>query len=178
MKRLMGIPYRTIKSLGMAGLLVSAAVATEASAQTKPTNADSDSNAGLPNTTPISRPYYDPETDPHPLLHDIEAYYTSPLHWDLKDWAYFGGTLGVFAVARHYDTQVRTHFVKEGAQPTGGSPKALQDALRAVGAIVGTWVYANFTDSSAGRREAWNMVEAGGLSVIDTYALKFVGGRE
>jgi membrane-associated phospholipid phosphatase len=43
---------------------------------------------------------------------------------------------------------------------------------------VGTWLYANLIDSSDGHREAWNMVEAGGLATVTTYALKFVAARE
>src|SRR6185312_7304587 len=69
----------------------------------------------------------DAESEPNQvkggLLVDIKDYYTAPLHWDLKDWAYFGGTVGLFFGARHYDSQVRTHFIKEGAQPTGGKTK-------------------------------------------------------
>jgi membrane-associated phospholipid phosphatase len=113
-----------------------------------------------------------------PLVLDIEAYYTSPLRWDLTDWAYFGGAVGLFAVARHYDTQVRTHFIKEGARPIGGSTDDLQDAVPAVAAVAGTWLYANLIDSTDGHREVWNMVEAGGLSVTTAFALKYIGGRE
>jgi membrane-associated phospholipid phosphatase len=114
----------------------------------------------------------------HPLLSDIEAYYTSPLRWDVKDWAYFAGAVGLVAGAHHYDTQVRTHFIKQGVQPIGGSTKDLQDAAPAAAAVVGTWLYANLIDSSDGHREAWNMVEAGGLASVTTYALKFVAARE
>jgi hypothetical protein len=112
------------------------------------------------------------------LLLDIKDYYTAPLHWDLKDWGYFGGAVGLFAVARHYDSQVRTHFIKQGAKPIGGSTKDLQDAIPGVAAVAGTWVYANFLDSAPGHREVWDMVEAAGFSVVTTYALKFAGGRE
>ena len=112
------------------------------------------------------------------LLLDIKDYYTSPLRWDLKDWAYFGGAVGLFAVARHYDTQVRTHFIKQGAQPIGGSTQDLHDWIPAVAAVGGTWVYATLLDSNPGHRETWNMVEAGGLSVVTSYALKFAAGRE
>jgi len=116
--------------------------------------------------------------DPHPLLHDIGAYYTSPLRWDGKDWAWFGGALALLAASHHYDTQVRTHFISQGAKPLGGSTNDLKDGLPVIGAVVGTWAYANLLDSSDGLRETWSMVEAGGLSVVDTYALKFAVGRE
>lgn len=126
----------------------------------------------------------DPDTDTDSssghggLLTDIKDYYTAPLHWDLKDWAYFGGAIGLFAAAHHYDSQVRTHFVKEGAQPIGGSTKDLQDAVPMVAAVAGTWLYANLIDSDPGRHEAWDMVEAGGLATVTSYALKFAAGRE
>ena len=145
---------------------------------TQPRAADTNSGAHLVESY-VEPAYSTPQAqDPHPLLHDIEAYYTSPLHWDAKDWAYFGGGLALLAAARHYDTQVRTHFVAEGAKPLGGSSDDLKDALPMIGAVAGTWAYANILGSSDGYREAWNMVEAGGLSVVDSYALKIVAGRE
>jgi membrane-associated phospholipid phosphatase len=113
-----------------------------------------------------------------PLLLDIEAYYTSPLHWDMKDWAYFGGAIGLIAAAHHYDGEVRTHFIAQGAPAKGGSTQDLHDAIPSVAAVVGTWAYANLIDSSYGHREAYEMVEAAGLSLVDSYALKFVAGRE
>ncbi len=126
-------------------------------------------------------PTPDPDQPPKqhgPLLLDIEAYYTSPLHWDTTDWAYFGGAIGLLAAAHHYDGQVRTHFIAEGAPAKGGSTKDLQDAIPSVAAVVGTWAYANLIDSSYGHQEAYEMVEAAGLSLADAYALKFVAGRE
>jgi membrane-associated phospholipid phosphatase len=119
-----------------------------------------------------------PPANQHPLLLDIKDYYTAPLRWDVKDWAFFAGAVGLVAGAHHYDTQVRTHFIKQGVQPIGGSTKDLQDAAPAAAAVVGTWLYANLIDSSDGHREAWNMVEAGGLATVTTYALKFVAARE
>jgi membrane-associated phospholipid phosphatase len=152
--------------LGVAGLLAGPAVAL-AQEQTDPP-------AAGPNMNP------DSEEGPkrHPFLEDVGAYYTSPLHWNLEDWAYFGGSLGLLAIAHHYDTQVRTHFVAQGTRPLGGSTKDLQDIAPTAAAVFGTWAYANLIDSSDGHRELGAMVEAGALSVVDTYALKFVAGRE
>jgi membrane-associated phospholipid phosphatase len=96
----------------------------------------------------------------------------------VKDWAIFAGAAGLVAGARHYDSQVRTHFIKQGVQPIGGSTKDLQDAAPVAVAVVGTWLYANLIDSSDGHREAWDMVEAGGLAAVTTYAFKFIAGRE
>jgi PAP2 superfamily protein len=112
------------------------------------------------------------------LFTDIKDYYTAPLHWDLKDWAYFGGAIGLVAAAHHYDSQVRTHFVKAGAEPIGGKTHDLQDYIPTVAAIGGTWLYANLVDSGPGHHEAWNMVEAGGLSLTTSLLLKFAAGRE
>jgi membrane-associated phospholipid phosphatase len=140
-------------------------------------SANTNTNGGT-DVGPSAGYYSGSQTDQHPLLHDIEAYYTSPLRWDVKDWAFFAGAVGLVAGAHHYDTQVRTHFIKQGVQPIGGSTKDLQDAAPAAAAVVGTWLYANLIDSSDGHREAWNMVEAGGLASVTTYALKFVAARE
>ena len=52
-------------------------------------------------------------------LRDAKAYYTAPLHWNGRDWEYFGGTLAAIAVAHHYDTQARTHYVQGSASPLG-----------------------------------------------------------
>jgi membrane-associated phospholipid phosphatase len=140
-------------------------------------SANTNTNGGT-NVGSSANYHFGTPTDQHPLLHDIEAYYTSPLRWDVKDWAFFAGAVGLVAGAHHYDTQVRTHFIKQGVQPIGGSTKDLQDAAPAAAAVVGTWLYANLIDSSDGHREAWNMVEAGGLSTVTTYALKYVAARE
>src|SRR5690348_10632536 len=62
-------------------------------------------------------------------LEDAGAYYTAPLHWNGRDWEYFGGALAAIAVAHHYDTQARTHFDQGSKSPLG--PKetgAISDA--------------------------------------------------
>jgi PAP2 superfamily protein len=127
-------------------------------------------------------PYTDPDNDSGRkhggLFTDIKDYYTAPLHWDLKDWGYFGGAVGLVAAAHHYDSQVRTHFIKEGARPIGGSTKDTQDYIPIIAAVGGTWLYANLVDSGPGHHEAWNMAEAAGLSATTSFVLKFAGGRE
>src|SRR3569833_1132336 len=114
-------------------------------------------------------PYTDSGNDPGPkhpgLFTDIKDYYTAPLHWDLKDWAYFGGAIGLVAATHHYDSQVRTHFIKQGAQPIGGKTHDLQDFVPTIAAIGGSWLYSYMVDSGPGHHEAWDMVEAAGLSV-------------
>ena len=119
------------------------------------------------------------EGKPSSLMLDIKDYYTAPLRWDVKDWAYFGGSLAAIAAAHHYDTQVRTHFTQNSKTPLStNSTKDLQDALPAAAAFAGTWVFANLIDDNDGRREAWAMAEAAGLSTVTSYALKYAGGRE
>src|SRR5690348_7523292 len=103
-------------------------------------------------------------------LEDAEAYYTAPLHWNGRDWAYFGGALAAIAVTHHYDTQARTHFVAGSTSPLG--PKAsgaLTDALPGAALFLGTWGYASLIGSHAGEGEAWNMLESGGLSFVTAY---------
>ncbi len=118
-------------------------------------------------------------TGPGGLLLDIKDYYTAPLRWDVRDWAYFAGALGLIAGAHHYDTQVRDHYVKDPTAPLSTkNSKELQDALPAVAALAGTWVYANLIDDDDGRREVWGMLEAAGLSTVTSYGLKFAAGRE
>jgi PAP2 superfamily len=113
------------------------------------------------------------------LLLDIKDYYTAPLHWDAKDWAYFGGAAAAIAAAHHYDTQVRTHFTKGSTTPLDNTnTKDLQDALPAVAAVGATWLYANMIDSNDGRTESWEMLEAAGLSSVTSYGLKYVAARQ
>jgi membrane-associated phospholipid phosphatase len=169
--------------LGVIGFLLGSAAAS-AQTQDGVTVASADTNKSTStNTSANVGPYGNPDSEPpakqhSPLFLDIEAYYTSPLRWDVKDWAFFAGAAGLVAGAHHYDTQVRTHFINRGTQAIGGSTKDLQDAAPAAAAVVGTWLYANLIDSSDGHREAWEMVEAGGLSTVTTYALKYAAGRE
>lgn len=185
MKRFLRLPRRADLILGITGLLLGSAAAS-AQTQSDGTNtpgAQPSATDMAPGTHAVESYVASPDATPpaqdqHPLLHDIEAYYTSPLHWNYKDWAYFGGALALLAASRHYDTQVRTHFIAQGAKPIGGSTDDLKDALPMIGAVAGTWAYANLLGSSDGLRESWNMVEAGGLSVVDSYALKIVAGRE
>ena len=108
-------------------------------------------------------------------LEDAKAYYTAPLHWDRRDWEYFGGTLAAIAVTHHYDTQARTHYVQGSASPLG--PKSsgeLSDIAPSAALLVGTWGYATLIGSHAGEGEAWNMVESSGLSLVSAYALKYM----
>lgn len=109
------------------------------------------------------------------MLEDAGAYYTAPLHWNGRDWEYFGGALAAIAVAHHYDTQARTHFDQGSSTALG--PKAsgeLTDALPGAALLLGTWGYASLIGSHAGEGEAWNMFESGGLSLVSAYALKYI----
>ncbi|HVS78386.1 MAG TPA: phosphatase PAP2 family protein [Steroidobacteraceae bacterium] len=111
-------------------------------------------------------------------LKDAAAYYTAPLRWNGRDWVYFGGTLAAIAIAHHYDSQVRTHFVRDSASPLG--PKnsgSLSDALPGAALFLGTWGYATLIGSHTGEGEAWNMLESGGLSFVSAYALKYIVRR-
>ncbi|TLY58603.1 MAG: phosphatase PAP2 family protein [Gammaproteobacteria bacterium] len=105
-----------------------------------------------------------PETTGRGLGSDIKLYFTAPLRWDRGDWAWFGGALIAIGASHHYDTQVRTHFIKTLGSSQTTRSKDLQDALP--------------TSDSAGRREAWAMIESAALSTVPVYALKYAVGRE
>jgi membrane-associated phospholipid phosphatase len=111
-------------------------------------------------------------------LKDAAAYYTAPLRWNGRDWEYFGGALATIAVAHHYDAQARTHFVGDSKLPYGPKETGeLTDALPGAALFLGTWGYATLIGSHAGKSEAWNMLESGGLSLVSAYALKYVVRR-
>ena len=111
-------------------------------------------------------------------LKDAAAYYTAPLRWNGREWEYFGGALAAIAVAHHYDSQARTHFVSGSSSPLGpANSGSLSDALPGAALFLGTWGYATLIGSHAGKSEAWNMLESGGLSFVSAYALKYIVRR-
>ncbi|MGH8217045.1 MAG: phosphatase PAP2 family protein [Steroidobacteraceae bacterium] len=109
------------------------------------------------------------------LLGDVKDYYTAPLRWDGEQWAFFGGALGAVALAHHYDSNVRAHFVQGSG--IGGSTSDLEDALPAAALFVGTYIYSSQWHDQSGLTLTWAMAEAGGLSTATAYALKYAVRR-
>ncbi|HEY6482603.1 MAG TPA: phosphatase PAP2 family protein [Steroidobacteraceae bacterium] len=110
---------------------------------------------------------------------DAKLYFTAPLRWDAADWMYFGGTIAVVAASHAFDTDVRRHFAARGsAALNGADPNSIRDAIPAAATFAATWLYANLSDDSAGRVEAYTMLEAAGFSTITAEALKYAAGRE
>jgi membrane-associated phospholipid phosphatase len=109
---------------------------------------------------------------------DIKAYYTAPLHWNGGQWAWFGGALLAIGASHHYDSEVRAHFAKNVPPGTSSSSYDVQDAIPTAVVLTATWGFAVLIDDYDGHREAWNMLEAAGLSSVTAYALKFAVGRE
>jgi membrane-associated phospholipid phosphatase len=112
-----------------------------------------------------------------PLLSDIGAYFTAPLRWDGRDWAWFGGAVLAIGVAHRYDSQVRTHLVGPGPAANINSEDT-KDAIPTAAVFAGTWAFALLTQDSDGYREGWAMAEAAALSGVTDYALKFASGRQ
>jgi membrane-associated phospholipid phosphatase len=112
------------------------------------------------------------------LLTDVKLYFTAPLRWNAGNWALFGGALLAIGAAHHYDTQVRTHFVKNLAPGQSFSSDDVQDLLPTMAVVGLTWSYAALTDDGNGRRETGTMVEAAALSSVTAYALKYIIARE
>jgi len=154
-------------------LVASAARAQEAS----PPGSDSRQQPSPESGEPGSPIEYAP---PHQglaarTLEDAKNYFTAPLHWNGRDWEYFGGALAAIAAAHHYDTQARAHFDAGSSSPLG--PKAsgeLTDVLPSAALFLGTWGYASLIGSHNGEGEAWNMLESGGLSLVSAYTLKYI----
>ncbi len=111
------------------------------------------------------------------LRRDTKLYFTAPLRWDQREWLYFGGTVLAIGVAHGYDGHVRTHFTTDKEVLDGRDRHSLRDAAPTVALVAATWAFATIADDSAGYKETWAMLEAGGLSAISTTALKFAAGR-
>jgi hypothetical protein len=111
---------------------------------------------------------------------DAKAYVTSPLHWDTKDWIYFGGTVAAIAAAHHYDDQVRRHFTigKYAGNLTSKSTHDLQDAIPAVAGVGATWFYSGLIRDANGQRETGEMIEAAVLGSTSALLMKFAIRRE
>lgn len=117
--------------------------------------------------------------DARTLLEDSKLYFTAPVRWDTRDWAYFGGALLTVGIAHEYDDDVRDHFVNEPhAAPAGEDPNSTEQALPTVALLAGTWVAAVLTQDRTGYEETWSMAEAGALSAVSSFALKYAVGRE
>jgi membrane-associated phospholipid phosphatase len=112
------------------------------------------------------------------LASDIKLYFTAPLRWDARDWAWFGGALAAVGAAHHYDTQVRTHFVRNLKPGQSINSKDVQDGLPTLAVLGLTWAYAGLVDDSNGRREAWAMFEAAGLGGVTAFGLKYIVARQ
>jgi membrane-associated phospholipid phosphatase len=117
-------------------------------------------------------------TGPPGVLSDIGAYFTAPLHWDGRDWLWFGGAVAAVGLAHRYDSQVRAHFVGGLSTNPNVNSEDLHDAIPTAAVFGATFVYANLIGDHDGRQEAWAMLEAAGLSGVADYALKFAAGRE
>ena len=153
------------RALWLAGVLASTSLWRVACAQ------DSDTTA---------KPAEQQDAPRSGFLLDAQAYATAPLHWDGKDWIYFGGTLAAIAAAHHYDDQVRRHFTtgQYAGNLTAQSSHDLQDAIPAAVGFAATWGYATLIDDSNGRREAGEMIESAVFASATSFVLQYAIGRE
>jgi membrane-associated phospholipid phosphatase len=90
----------------------------------------------------------------------------------------FGGALAGIGVAHIYDKRVRAHFVRNLGPSGTTSSDDLTDAIPTAALLAGNWAFAMIIDDSAGKREAWTMFEAAGLSTLTAYGLKYAIRRE
>jgi len=113
------------------------------------------------------------------VLTDTKLYFTAPLRWDAGDWLYFGGALAAIGAAHQFDDRVRSHFaVGERAVLNGSDTNDLRDAVPTALLVLGTWSFAQITDNSAGRVEAYTMLESATFSSITALTIRYAAGRE
>jgi membrane-associated phospholipid phosphatase len=108
---------------------------------------------------------------------DTKLYFTSPLRWGSTGWLLFGGTVAAVGVAHEFDGKVRDHFAGKTPVLDGKDRHSTRDALPAAAIVAGTWALGLALDDSAGRIEAYRMLEAGALSSITTTVFKYGAGR-
>jgi membrane-associated phospholipid phosphatase len=149
-------------ALGTALLLVCARAPAQEAPPATPTSASSEADA----------------SSQRGFMADAKAYFTAPLHWDGSDWAWLGASVAAIGIAHHYDTDVRTHFLKTEGANAGTKSNDLEDFLPTIAVLGGTWLYAGIEDSSAGHRETYSMFEALVLGGITSEAFKFALGRQ
>jgi len=109
---------------------------------------------------------------------DVKCYVTAPIRWDSRDWAFFGGAVATVALAHHYDSDVRTHFVCEGLTTADSKSSDGKDAIPAAGVLAATFFYATIYKDQDGRSESWQMLEAAGFASATSYLVKYAAGRE
>lgn len=115
---------------------------------------------------------------PRAALEDAKAYVAAPLHWDERDWLYFGGTVASLAAVHTVDDDVRDHYA--GSDPAaldGEDPHSTDDAIAAAVLVAGTWLLAGITDDPGGWRELGSMLEASAFTLASTEVFKFTLGR-
>jgi len=124
-------------------------------AQTSPVPDTNTNVSTVPEPTPsATTPPAAESGTPAGFGHDFGQYFTSPLHWNGSDWAWFGGALVAIGASHHYDSQVYTHFTKglTPAQIANINSNDLQDAIPAAIVFVATWGYAAWVGDSSGHR--------------------------
>ena len=178
MRLRIGFPCALVLAASLSFLSIAPAQAQDASAPASSDSAQQQQSAGP--TQPGSPVAYPPAKSlAARTLEDAEAYYTAPLHWNGRNWEYFGGALAVIAAAHHYDTQARNHYDRGYPSPLGPKESgALSDALPGAALLIGTWGYASLIGDHDGKSEAWNMFESVGLATVNAYALKYIVRRE
>lgn len=108
---------------------------------------------------------------------DAKLYVTAPARWDVADWLYFGGAVAAVGAAHQFDGNVHRHFATGPDTLNGKDTHSLRDAAPAAVLVAGTWVAAKLIDDSAGRVEAYTMLEAAAFSSVTATVFKYAAGR-
>ena len=175
--------------LGLLGTAASAIAQESAATPVAPDAPDAQSVAEAPGATPEadvpvpgppppSTADEGPPSKVHQLIAAAQDYFTAPLHWTARDWAWFAGAVAATAGSHGYDGQVRTHFVDSYAPGTTISSHDVEDALPGAALLLGTMGWAAFTNDADGKTEAWTMQEAAILSTATVYPLKYIVRRQ
>lgn len=126
-----------------------------------------------------SLPGYADASEVSRALDDARLYFTAPLRWDERDWAWFGGTLLAIGAAHEYDDNVHAHFGTVSPSKSGKTdPHDSRDWAPAAAMVGLTWAYATLIDSRDGYDEGRAMLESAAFSATSATLLKLAAGRK
>lgn len=114
------------------------------------------------------------------LTHNFGVVFTSPLHWNSKDWLYAAGVLGTTAVVYAFDEDIR-EWAQEGRTESSDDVWKALSYLGKGGTLLvlsgGLYAAGELADSKSIRKTAILSLESYLISGVIVLGIKYVVGR-